>query len=65
MSGWTHAICPRCWTAQHPEAPVTQPDEQNTEWQPCCFCHRLTAKGIYVRHDPKMIPLCHGHLEVP
>ena len=47
---WTHRICTDCWYKGESRVPTRIKDDSMGE---CCFCHRKTYAGIYVRHDPK------------
>lgn len=53
MSQWTHPQCLKCWKAKNyvgePHRVVTPAQEK------CCTCGALTAEGIYIREDPKVL----------
>lgn len=52
-SGWTHAICTRCWQARNPEREPHRVMDYNTVQ--CCYCGTPTDAGIYVRDDARKV----------
>jgi len=58
---WTHAICPACWDERAPGRTPVQ--VRDAEQENCCFCGRITAAGIYVRHDPRALSCEHPEEE--
>jgi hypothetical protein len=61
MSKWTHPICQRCWAKGHPG--TTPVKVREWHWERCCYCGKNTRGGIFIRQDPKHVPLCEGHQE--
>lgn len=58
MSGWTHAMCDECWWEQHGFEEPCVLIKRHAEL--CGWCGKLTRSGIYVRADPKDVPLLRG-----
>lgn len=56
MSPWAHLICEPDYVSHYPLRP--QPPRVGTGGtpEPCCFCGEPTTSGIYVRHDPNLLP---------
>lgn len=64
MSGWTHAICDRCWApwclGKH--GYLFEPvrfKERSDHWAICCICGDRTDSGAFIRGDPDKFP-CYG-----
>jgi len=50
---WTHRICEDCWNERNPDRIATKIIPMYARVEECCFCHKDTASGIYIRHNPK------------
>jgi len=60
---WTHIICTACWDKRQPgREPVRV---RGAREEPCCFCGRVTAAGIYVCEDPRDLPCTHPDEDEP
>lgn len=52
---WVHTQCERCWFDHNPDRfPVRVMPQPGSlpKVEPCCFCHKPTISGIYVRRHP-------------
>lgn len=52
MSAWTHPVCERCFIRETGKpiehaARIINPDPET-----CCFCHKRTDDGIFIRAEP-------------
>jgi len=61
MSEWTHAMCDECWKKRWGgrREPVRFSDPKQ---EICDWCGVRTKSGIYVRADPKTVPLLQGEI---
>jgi hypothetical protein len=54
-SPWTHPVCLGCYVLLWNRPPYRV---ESAEPEQCCWCRGLTTGGIYVRHDPALLPHC-------
>lgn len=51
MSGWTAAMCERCWDVANPNREPVRVVDADAET--CHACGGLTFSGIFIRKDPR------------
>lgn len=56
MPGWTHPVCDTCYAGLNRGEPIRMREEFRDTEQ-CVLCKKTTRSGIYVRIDPKDIPV--------